>query len=110
MLEQRSMRQLVLDAAGCDGNHKHVISIAAERAGLSYRTVKSIYFGEIKNEQHKAVRKLSEAAKRNIPQDFANLLGRQASNMERADPEMYGDVVASLRAVECALRNLADRR
>lgn|GEM_PF-6693628 len=48
------------------------LGIAAERSGLSFRKVKSLYYGEITDKEHPAVKALQETAVRYEAQNLAD--------------------------------------
>lgn len=112
MLDQRSARSLVLAVAGGNviDNRKSIWTKAARVSGVTIRTIKSIWYGTITDEDHRAVRKLRASAASRA----ATLAGRYeaiAAAMEQADANLYRqDIIAlcnAAHALEAARNSLA---
>jgi hypothetical protein len=104
------MRELVYAAAGPRErfeNRKRCMDRAARNAGLRYRTVRAVFYGEIKDTDHKAIRALRRAAiQHSEAKAHVAVLERQVRVMDAADPEMFGPAIAALRDEVRALREL----
>lgn len=107
-MEKASMRELVASVAGpleYSDNRKSWLSRAARRSGLSYRTIKSIWYGEITDESHHSIRLLKHTADART-EILARRLETIARGMEATDSDFYrSDVSALIHAIR-ALRNL----
>lgn len=80
---------------------------AARQSGVSFRTIKAIFYGEIQNERHLAVRALRQSAASRA----ATLRGRYeaiARSMESSDPQGYRADIAALIHAANALRSAQD--
>jgi len=108
-MEKVSMRELIAAVAGprLDGdNRKSWLNRAARKSGLSFRSVKAVFYGEITDENHSAVRLLKYAA-RERAQTLASRFETIARGMESADPDFYRADVLGLIDAARALRGLA---
>ncbi len=107
-MEKGSRRELVASVAGpfeYSDNRKSWLNRAARRSGLSYRTIKSVWYGEITDESHHSIRLLKHAANERT-EVLARRLETIARGMEQTDPNFYRpDVSALIHAIRC-LRSL----
>lgn len=70
---------------------------AARRAGISFRQVKALWYGEITDPHHRSARLMQDAAQRRA-QELAGKFEHVARSMATADPDFYrADVVALVR-------------
>lgn len=84
------------------------INRAARRAGISYRAAKAIYYGEITDPEHRAVRRLVDAAGTNARREateLADKLDTIARGMRASDPDFHGADISALVYVARKLRN-----
>ena len=106
-----SMRELIAQVAGPQtwrDNRKSWIDRAAERAGISYRQAKAIYYGEIQDPDHNSIRRLRRAAidraELRMATQEAIALRNQLLSLRNAlivqDPTFY---FADIHALECAI-------
>jgi hypothetical protein len=105
-MEKRSMRELVAAVAGpreFSDNRKSWLNRAARRAGISFRSVKAVFYAEITDPNHHAVR-LLQCAARERAGALAGRFETIAQNMEAADPDFYRADVVALIDVARALR------
>ena len=108
MEKQSAMRALVSAVAGpreFSDNRKSWLNRAARRAGLSYRSVKAVFYGEITNETHASIRLLQHAARQRAG-TLASRFEALAQGMETADPDFFRADVLALIDVARALRGL----
>lgn len=102
------MRELVEAVAGprqWSDTRESWLSRAARRSGLSFRTVKAVWYGEIKDEGHNSIRLLRHAALERA-EVLASRFETIARGMESADPDMFRDDVLALVNVARALRGV----
>ncbi len=102
------MRELVASVAGpfeYSDNRKSWLNRAARRSGLSYRTIKSVWYGEITDEGHHSIRLLKHAANERT-EILARRLETLARGMEQTDPSFYRPDVSALIHAIGALRGL----
>ena len=104
------MRELVVAVAGgIQGmdNRKSLVARAARRAGITYRTCKAIFYGEITDPRHLAIRALRQAAQ---GKQEANKLATQfqtiAGALNAQDADFYSADIAALIDAARALRGL----
>ena len=105
-MEKRSMRDLVAAVAGprnFSDNRKSWLNRAARRAGISYRSVKAVFYGEITNETHASIRLLRYAARERAG-TLASRFETIARGMETTDPDFYRADVLALIHVSRLLR------
>jgi hypothetical protein len=103
-----NMRELVAAVAGprqWSDNRKSWLSRAARNAGISFRQVKAVFYGEITDENHSAVRLLQHAAGRRA-EVLASRFESIARGMESADSDFYREDIAALVHTARALRGL----
>lgn len=103
------MRELVAAVAGPKtefDNRDSWLSRAARRAGISYRQARAVLYGEISDPDHKAVRKLKEAAGRHEAGQLANKFESLAGALNIRDADFHGADVAALLHAARALRGL----
>lgn len=115
MLEKVSengwLRELVIVVAGprqWTDTRESWLARAARRAGISYRQVKSIWYGEIADRDHRSVRLLRDAAEQNArgeASELANKLETIARGMRASDPDFYREDMSALVDVARGLRN-----
>ena len=114
MAEKSSgMRELVAVVAGPRGwsdTRESWLARAARRAGVNYRTIKTIYYGELTDERHPAARFLRIEAQRRAARSegYASRLESAAHTLEHIDPEIHGEDITALRALANRLRNMDD--
>ena len=104
-MEKLSVRELVEAVAGprqWSDTRESWFSRAARRSKLSYRTIRAIWYGEIKDESHHAVRLLRHAAERQAAQQFESI----ASALRAIDPEFHSPRIAQYLDLARALRGL----
>ena len=109
-MEKQDMRELIAAVAGprdFSDNRKSWLNRAARRAGISYRSVKAVFYGEITNEKHPSIRLLQHAARERAG-TLASRFETIARNMDAADTDFYRADVLALIDVARALRG-ADR-
>ena len=113
--EKRSegnMRELIAAVAGpvmIQDNRKSWLSRAARNSGLTFRTIKALFYGEITDPYHPAVTRLKETAidtGRKEARSLATQFETIAGAMNAADPDFYSSDVAALVGAARALRNL----
>lgn len=107
-MEKCSMRDLVAAVAGplrFSDNRKSWLNRAARNSGLSFRSVKAVFYGEITDERHPAVRIL-QFTLRERAQELAVRFETIARGMESADPDFYRADVLGLIDAARALRGL----
>lgn len=104
----KPMRTLVIAVAGPGGgNTKSIIARAARNARVSYRTAKSIFYGDITDDEHKAVRRMKLAAGHHEASELADRFQGLAVALKHRDPAFHSqDIVALLHAAR-ALRSMA---
>lgn len=91
MSEKFSGRKLVAAVAGprqWSDTRQSWLNRAARRAGVPYRTVKAIFYGEITSPSHPCVRLMRLCLERRS-HSLAERCERIARAMEVADPEFY---------------------
>lgn len=93
------------------GNRKSWLSTVAKTVkGVSYRTVKSLYYREIKDEEHLAAQAIKREAALIQAQREARDLAAQfetiAGNLNATDPDFYSADVAALVHASRVLRNV----
>lgn len=80
---------------------------AARRAGVSYRQIRSLFYGEITDQKHLAFRRIIDAAAENGRRE-ANKLAEQfetvAASLRIRDPGFYGPDVDAMLALARRLR------
>lgn len=121
--EESSMRELVLAAVGPKRDfetRERWIERAARKAGITYRAAKAVFYREITDPEHRAIRRLAEAARlrqkeRAARADAADSFGRLValrSSLASIDPEFHREAIAKLdeaiRHMGGELRDLAD--
>ncbi len=109
MSEKASMRRLVEAVAGprtWSDTRQSWLNRAARRSGLSFRTIKGIWYGEITDESHAAIRILRRTAADTSPEILAQRLEALARGMVAADADFYRPDIRALIDAVRALRNL----
>lgn len=79
---------------------------AARIAGVSYRAVKALFYGEIADPYHPAVTKMKEAAGRHEAKRLAEQFERLAVALDHRDESFHSADVAALLHAARALRGL----
>lgn len=105
MSEKSSVRELVAIVAGpreWSDTRESWFQRAARRSQLSFRTIRSIWYGEITDEGHHAVRLLRHAAERQAAQQFESI----AASLRAIDPEFHSPRIAQYLDLARALRDL----
>lgn len=120
MLSEKSsevaLRDLVASVAGprqWSDTRESWLNRAARRAQLSYRTVKSLFYGELTDPDHPSARKLRDAAARlgkTEAQALAEKFETVARALHAADQDFYGSDVSTLVDAAKSLRNLGMSR
>lgn len=116
MLAEKSsevaLRDLVASVAGprqWSDTRESWLNRAARRAQLSYRTIKSLFYGELVDPNHPSARKLRDAAAR-LGQTEAQALAEKFETMARAlgaaDADFYSADVSALVGAARSLRGL----
>ncbi len=106
-----SARDLIAAVAGPkdeNDTRQSWLARAARRAGISYRTVRAVFYGEISDPDHPCVRLLQLEAQRRIV-SAADRVEALARSMEKADPEFYAADVAALREAALSMRRSGNR-
>ncbi len=109
MSEMLSVRALIESVAGprtWSDTRQSWLNRAARRSGLTYRTIKGIWYGEITDEGHSAVRILRRVAADTSPEILAQRLEALARGMVAADADFYRPDIRALIDAVRALRNL----
>ena len=102
------MRELVSAVAGprqWSDTRESWLARAARKTGISYRTIKAIWYGEIADESHNAVRLLRHEAGRRA-EVLAGRFESIARGMETTDSDFYREDIAALVHTARALRGL----
>jgi hypothetical protein len=105
MVEERSMRALIEAVAGpreWSDTRGSWLNRAARRSGLSFRTIKSIWYGQIRDESHHAVRLLRHTAEQRAAQQYETI----ARSLQAIDPEFHSPRITQYLALARALRDL----
>lgn len=93
-----------------NGNRKSWLSSVAKATGVSYRTVKSFWYGEIQDEEHLAAKAIKQKATRLKAQQEAKDLATQfesiAGGLNASDPDFYSADIAALVHASRILRDL----
>lgn len=109
----RSMRDVVAAVAGpreWHENRKSWLDRAARRAGITYRQCKALFYGEITDPEHKAARRMAEAAQKNgtrEARELADRFGTIARSLHATDQDHYSPDIAALVHAARTLRGLA---
>lgn len=104
-----SMRDLVAAVAGpvsAFENRKGWLAKAAREAGVSYRSAKALFYGEITDPEHKAARKMRDAAGRYEARNLAGQFESLAHSLNVGDQDFHGDTIATLISAARVLRGL----
>ena len=109
--EERKMRELCIVVAAPRPLEPQKIWFVrgARMAAISFRQFKAVFRGEIKDPEHKSVRRLRAAAERKGKDEAAELAQRFASiaeAMNAADQDFYREDVAALLYAARALSSL----
>lgn len=84
---------------------------AAKRAGVSYRTIKAIWYGEIDSPEHKSAQQVLEAAKKHGRQEADELAARLDTltrALRSADEDFHQSQIVAFSNAARELRGLAD--
>lgn len=106
--EAVGMREAIGVVAGpFQGNRKSWLATAARHAGVSYRAAKALWYREITDPEHKAARRMTDAARRHgaiEAQGLADVFERAATAMRLTDPDFFGEDIVALVDVARTLR------
>lgn len=108
MEKPSAMRELVAAVAGqreFSDTRESWLNRAARRAGISFRSVKGIFYGEIADPRHPAVQLLQHAASRRAGA-VAGRFEAIARGMETTDADFYREDIAALVHTARRLRGL----
>lgn len=103
------MRELVAAVAGPKadwGGRDRWFEKAARLAGLSYRQVRGVYYGEITDPENIAVIKLKEAAGKYEAERLAEKFDHLAVSLQHRDADFHCEDINSLLVAARALRGL----
>lgn len=109
MSENLSVRALIEAVAGprqWSDTRQSWLSRAARRSGLTYRTIRGVFYGEITNESHPAIQLLRHTAGDTGPAAHARRLETIANGLAATDPDYFGPDIAALVSAIRALRGL----
>lgn len=107
--KQGDMRELVAEVAGprgWDDTRDTWLNRAAERAGITYRMVRAIFYGKVTNENHYAIQLLRLAAGRKAATDLAEQYETVAAGLAAVDPDFHRPHIAGLVHAARALRGV----
>jgi hypothetical protein len=95
-LSKMSAREAMISIAGCKpgfGELPRWLKDVADRVGISFRTARSIWNGEIDNDDHLAVKRLKERARAEAARkevcELASVYNRMAGGMRETDTNFY---------------------
>lgn len=103
------MREWVAAVAGPIGwgeNRKSWLAKAARLAGVTNRQAKALFYGEITDPEHKAARRMKEAAGRHEARNLAAQFESLAHSLNVRDADFHSQDVAALISAARSLRNL----
>lgn len=109
---ERKMRDAIAAVAGPRGwneTRESWLARAARRAGITCRTMKALWYGEIADPEHKAARRILEAAERDgraEAQQLADKFEIIARGINATDPDFHSPDVAALLNAARILRGL----
>jgi len=113
LFEMREAVEIVAGPRGFNDTRESWLARAARRANVSYRTTRALWYGEITDPEHKAARRMTDAARRHGAIEAKELAGRFetiAASMRVTDEDRYrADIDAMVHAAR-ALRGLAGPR
>jgi hypothetical protein len=98
----RSVRELVALVAGprdWHDNRKSWLGRAAQRAGITYRQAKALFYGEITDNKHKSARLMRDAAADHYD-SLAHLLAARDPDFYRQEIAAYVDLARALRRLD----------
>ncbi len=104
--EGQNVRELVIAVAGprtFSDTRETWLRRAARRAGVSFRQVKALWYGEITDPHHRSARLLQDAAMKRA-KELAGTFENVARRMETTDPDFFSADVATLISVARQLR------
>ena len=107
--EVRKMRELVTAVAGPRGEwggRDRWFEKAARLAGLSYRQVRAVYYGEITDPENISVVKLKEAAGKYESERLAEQFDRLVMALQHRDEDFHREDINSLLVAARTLRGL----
>lgn len=105
----QAMRELIAAVAGPVedfDNRKSWLARAADEAGVSYRAIKTLFYGERHPPNPEVVRKLKEAAGRYEAQRLAERFEGLARSLNVRDEDFHREDVSALLSAARALRGL----
>ena len=104
-----TVRELVALVAGprdWHDNRKSWLQRAGRRAGISFRQVKALFYGEITDPTHRSARLMRDAAANHYEELAASLTARDADSY-REEIAAYLDLARSLRRLDRAGKHQA---
>lgn len=104
-----SMREWVAAVAGPVAhfeNRKGWLAKAAREAGISFRSAKALFYGEITDPEHKAARRMKEAAGRYEARNLAGQFESLAHSLNIRDADFHSSDIAALISAARTLRGL----
>jgi hypothetical protein len=104
-----TMRELVAAVAGPRSwgeNRKSWLSRAARSAGVTFRQAKALFYGEITDPEHKAARRMKEAAARHEAKQLAGQFEGLAVSLNQRDADFHSADIAALLSAARVLRGL----
>lgn len=107
---KETMRELVAAVAGprqWSDNRKSWFDRAARRAGVSFRQVWAVYYGEITDPEHRTVLRMKTAAGRHEAQSLADRFQHLAGALNQRDADFHSEDINALLHAASALRGLA---
>lgn len=110
---RRDLRELVATVAGprqWSDTRESWLARAGRAAGLSFRQVKAIWYGEILDPEHRAIRRLTAAAGAKGREEAGELAGKFetiARGLNAVGADQYSADVAALINAARALRGLS---
>ena len=97
--EMREAIEIVAGPRGFNDTRESQLARAARRAKVSYRTARALWYGEITDPEHKAARRMTEAARRHGAVEAKELAGKFeiiAAALRITDPDFYSADIAAL--------------
>lgn len=104
-----AMREWVAAVAGpmaWSENRKGWLARAAREAGVSVRAAKALFYGEITDPEHKAARRMKEAAGRHEARNLASQFESLAHSLNVRDADFHSSDIAALVSAARTLRGL----
>lgn len=110
--ESKQMRDAIAAVAGPRSdfdNRESWLARAARRSGVTCRMIKALWYGEITDREHKAARRVLEAAERHGRKEANDLAGKfeiVANALSSRDTDFHSSDIAALLSAARALRGL----